>query len=696
MFHDLGKAASGFQQMLQGSGPLWKFRHEILSAEIFRECYDISEYHELLAYLAVITHHKNLGSSDETAPVFQQCYSQSQYSRWFKKWHELKANLSELKVEFADVDFRLDGWTYQADSHSPANDVPALIRQLKPVFADGNFAIARGALVAADHLASSGRCRVTQGGNITQRALENYACKEISEWKGWNLMQRTAGSTRGCTMLIAPTGAGKTEASLLWALSNRKSYERIFYVLPYQVAINAMAERIARAFPDEEGHARIGNNHNVAILHSNVDLAYLRDALNDELPADKAHAVALANSDAAHKIYSPVKVTTVYQLLDIFFGRKFFEVGLLELADSLVIFDEIHAYDGHTLGLVLVLIEYLRKLNARMFIMTATLPSALKNLLQESAGIDPSREVRLAGNDTLMTEVRRRIVPSNRLIEEAANDIRKSVKAGKRTAVVCNTVSKAIQMWGALLDLRPLLIHSRFTLGDRATRETKGNIQKYDLVVATQVIEVSLDVSFDSMFTELAPADSLLQRFGRVNRHGTSDPNNPAVCHIATVGDPGSRRIYDPELLELTRKYLPQGPLSFAAACDWVEAVYPQGLSVKEKNVMTKAQKAFKTIVAQLTPMLDSSLDASTEMTLFDSIQVIPEKYAAQWLASKKARNHLEAKQFVVNVNLHSWQAAESGCRKKGKQAYRTLSDEKIAQFEYDEFKGLLLNEPLP
>src|SRR5208337_1977671 len=112
---------------------------------------------------------------------------------------------------------------------------------------------------------------------------------------------------------------------------------------------------------------------------------------------------ARAGRDAARKIYSPIKVTTVYQLLDIFFGRKFFEVGLLELTDSVVIFDEIHAYDGHTLGLIVVLLEYLQKLGARIFIMTATLPEPLKVRLRGAAGIANRNEIGLDQSDPLLT-----------------------------------------------------------------------------------------------------------------------------------------------------------------------------------------------------------------------------------------------------------------------------------------------------
>src|SRR5207244_6381181 len=127
----------------------------------------------------------------------------------------------------------------------------------------------------------------------------------------------------------------------------------------------------------------------------NKALTYLQDAQSDKHSNEQALAVALTRSGAARKIYAPIKVTTVFQLLDIFFGRRFFEVGLLELTDSLVIFDEIHAYDGHTLGLILVLLDCLRKLNARVLIMTATLPEALRGELQRAAGVTDEHVIRL-------------------------------------------------------------------------------------------------------------------------------------------------------------------------------------------------------------------------------------------------------------------------------------------------------------
>ncbi len=693
VFHDVGKAARGFQKMVHSTGEYWKFRHEILSAEIFRQCHDLNDEDIFVAYLSVLTHHKNIGTGHEVSDAFRSCCSQTRHAQWFEKWRELSANAAELKCELAGFDFAFDNWKPNDDATSPVNEAAQLIREIRPVFTYRKPAIARGALVAADHIASGGLGSTGLGQNISREALERYACSHIVDWENWSGMQLQAGMQVGCAMLVAPTGAGKTEAALLWALANRRAFERIFYVLPYQVSINAMASRIAKAFPDEMGHTEISTNNNVAVLHSNMDLAYLQDAQSDDLPVEKPLAVASHRSNAARKIYAPLKVTTVFQLLDIFFGRKFFEVGLLELTNSIVIFDEIHAYDGHTLGLIFVLLECLQKLSARIFIMTATLPISLKFELCNCASIDVSSEIALGKDDPLLAEVRRKIVRDDRCIEQLIEQVRASVVAGKKTAVVCNTVGKSIQMFGMLADLKPLLVHSRFTLGQRAEREKKENIEKYKLVIATQVIEVSLDVSFDVMFTELAPADSLLQRFGRVKRHGRHpDPNSLGICHIACGRDPGSQRVYSPELLEATKTHIPQAPLTFEVACRWIEAVYPDGLAEKERIQMMAAREAFGNVVAQLKPMIDSPVTRSTEETLFDSVQVIPVEMETQWRERKQNRNHMEAKKLVVNVSMPSWR---SSLQKAGIGTARDQDGWIVAPFKYDPDRGLLLDRPL-
>ena len=702
IFHDLGKAASGFQAMLAG-GNAWEFRHEVLSAAVYRACFDLNDPKRRYSYLALLTHHKNLGGRDANE-AFDKCTSFTKWSRWFDKWGEL--NAVALKQEFPDV---LQNWKFDPKVNSPANDVRDWMDEIEPTFQNLEVTRMRGALVAADHLASAELPPAIEGTCISWSALEMNIAKQLqqrgAEFKEWKQMQNDCAQAIGNTLLVAPTGAGKTEAALLWALKNRSGSERIFYVLPYQVSINAMAKRLCELFPDEDGATEIGKNQNVAIVHSNSDLAYLQEALRDDVSQEEAQKIAFANKDAAHQLYAPLKVTTVYQLLNLFFGRKFFEVGLLELSDALVVFDEIHAYDGHTMGLILVLLEYLQKLGARVFIMTATLPDILKNKLRDAGGIAPSSEIRLPADDALQSEARRKICVREKCLqdEEIILIIEEHVKAGRRVAVVCNTVQKAIDIRARLAQLNPYLVHSRYTLGDRAEREKKEILAAKTLVIATQVIEVSLDVSFDLMFTELAPADSLLQRFGRVNRHGNGETQ--ALVWICCGEDSGSQMIYDPILLQRTADWArsftqSEARLDFAASLEWVQAVYPHGLTDSESEAMERAKTSFHEVVDNLKPMLDPVVSPDLESTLFETIQVVPSRYEEDLEKFVLAKNYLQVKQLLVNVNLRSWFGAQWRTKLKGLAHLRERPDlhpnrpYHIALYHYDSESGLDLNQP--
>lgn len=705
LFHDIGKIAVFFQERMNGVIPENWYRHELFSllVAISSKNNDLSEF----ALAAIVTHHKNLNYQDRNgAPgLLSWMDDQNGESLFELAKTQVLPNLSAvvrilgvhiLELKYQDTIVFIKRIYETLENHSVWDSVGK------------SFSLNRGALVAADHLASSNLKLPLAGENITKAAIENYARQEIKQWTKWNSIQQEAEikAANGSALLVAPTGAGKTEAAILWALINRKGGERIFYVLPYQVSINSMAERLSMVFPSEKGATNLYENNNVSVLHSNTTLAYFQDALNDEMDITKATQVADANKNAARQIYSPIKVTTVYQLLNIFFGQNFFEVGMLELTNSIVILDEIHAYDGHTLGLILVMLEYLQKLNAKIFIMTATLPSALKEELRKAAGIPGAQEIALANTDALLLEERRILIQKELLIEDDVHflieKIRSATKAGKKSVVVCNTVSKAIRVWEALGEFDPLLIHSRFTLGDRAQRETKENIQKQSVVVSTQVIEVSLDVSFDAMFTELAPVDCLLQRFGRINRHGAITPNNLGECFVYKADDRGSQKIYDKNILQLTKAHCPVKPLSFISALDWIETVYPNGLSEDENNKKKTAYDGFSQVVAQLKPMLDPPADVDLESSLMSTVEVIPLQFENDWRRLKSRGEHLLARRLTVNVSYPSWNGALWAYKNKfaddGFRIDRTTDQyrtHKIARFQYDEKTGLRLDKPI-
>lgn len=125
--------------------------------------------------------------------------------------------------------------------------------------------------------------------------------------------------------------------------------------------------------------------------------------------------------------------------------------------------------------------------------------------------------------------------------------------------VACNSVDQAVRVYKELSeDYRVLLLHSRFTYGDRETKEKLllEKMSEYDFVVATQVVEVSLDLSFSTILTEPAPLDALIQRFGRVNRQGWKEGRIEDV-YVLTKGADADRKIYNPyDVVEESLKIL--------------------------------------------------------------------------------------------------------------------------------------------
>ena len=207
----------------------------------------------------------------------------------------------------------------------------------------------------------------------------------------------------------------------------------------------------------------------------------------------------------------PVTVATVDQLLASGFNNGKWALIEANAANSVIIIDEIHSYDPWTLGLIIESIKHFTKFGTRFMLMSATLPEYLINLFSK---ILPN--VIIIRDETLLNSSRNRYQIFDKTIDEAIPEIEKSVNRGKKTLVVVNNVAKCQELYKILKHLNPMCYHSKFILKDRTEKEKEIDNQR--LLIATQVVEVSLDIDFDVMFTECAPPDAIVQRAGRVNR----------------------------------------------------------------------------------------------------------------------------------------------------------------------------------
>ena len=321
------------------------------------------------------------------------------------------------------------------------------------------------------------------------------------------------GTLPTATFGIAPTGSGKTEAALAWALRKIKHghARKILFLLPTMVTANSIHARMKEFF-DAHGHK-------VGLVHSTADL--VREAGREEL-SEVDRADVRAGLQESH-FFFPVTVGTVDQLLVPQFYAGRWALKEFAAADSAIIIDEVHAYEPQTLGLMVTMIRQLRRWGARFFIMSATMPSNLRSVILDALGAQTGErpgvsiiEEKLLGkarNDWKICEMplSEWLVegsgtgdpgPSRRFRElwNERNDRGKPI----RILVVVNTVQQCQTFAKALRKFKPMCYHSKFIFKHREEKEKVINDCPPRLLIATQVVEVSLDIDYDVLLTERA------------------------------------------------------------------------------------------------------------------------------------------------------------------------------------------------
>ena len=359
-------------------------------------------------------------------------------------------------------------------------------------------------------------------------------------------------------MVTAPTGAGKTDFLL------KRCRGRVFYTLPFQASINAMYDRIKTDLNDTDAQ--------IYLLHAASNLI-AEDGTLEEVILQR-------------HIGASVKVLTPHQMASLVFGIKGYEAMAADLQGCDIILDEIHTYSDIIQSIVLRIIEILLALNCRIHIGTATMPSALyEKVLSLLGNKEKVYEVKLP-NDTLAS-FNRHIIYKVESFDQCGIWLSDAIAHQQKILIVCNQVKRAQQLYLELSDRYPdvqrMLIHSRFKRGDRQRLEQElknkfNALSETCIVVSTQVVEVSLDISFDLMITECAPIDALIQRFGRINRKrsaATIGKYKP-IYVLAPPENEREARPYSLPVLQRSYEVLPDGAVLHETGIQqMLDKVYP-------------------------------------------------------------------------------------------------------------------------
>ncbi len=222
---------------------------------------------------------------------------------------------------------------------------------------------------------------------------------------------------------------------------------------------------------------------------------------------------------------------------------------------------------------------------------------------------------------------------------------------GWRVLIICNTVKKAQDIYASLrskFDVNSALVHSRFALIDRERIESK--IKDVQLLVDTQAIEVSLDIDFDIMFTEIAPADRLFQRFGRVNRKGRRQLSD---VFIFTAYLDEERKIYDEQVLIKTLNELRGvNELSEYDVRCIVDSVYEGGFTSRQMDIFNETKESFLKIRSYINPFVENGTSEEDFYSLVQSKEIVPSVYENDYLELIESKNYFEIIKFYLPVAI--------------------------------------------
>ena len=694
--HDFGKAAVGFQQQLT-HGTRWNYRHEILSAGFVVTLKLPQEARQAIA-LGIITHHKDIETLVEKHPCWEE--NEHGYQEWQKRVAELTPNwdalmeIQELVPHWYPTEVCV--WT---PVDSPDQLISGYREYLAPYlnkFEDGELTalhgtygmLLRGCMIACDHLASSGKNEIHTALANLEACLTQHIKKKAKEkerlFHGWQSFQKTSGETNGQLMLSAPTGSGKTEAALFWSNKNQcESFgNRVFYVLPYTASINAMYHRLKDLVSDDK----------IGVLHGKAAYFVYQQLVDKEYTYQEAATEVREQQNLTRKICRPYKVLTPFQLLKAFFGIRGFEMQMAEMAQGLFIFDEIHAYDPHTTALILTMIERLRKnYDAKFCIMTATMPKFLKQMINDALGEFAEVEMAPEKRDNKFTRHRVQLLDGN--IHDSIPLIEERLSQRQRVLVVCNTVKQAQDVFQQLLSVteNAKLLHSRFILKDKERIEKE--LEDTNLLVGTQTVEVSLDIDFDCLFSEPAPIDALIQRFGRVNRKGGKGENGICDVHICKEGGKSDSFIYSTEKVERTKDAFTQIDVLHESKIQaLIDEVYCDGYNEDEQEKFKNAKRMFERHVEDIVPFIENKSGRDEFENLFKSIEVVPLIYKDTYSEHIEEKEYYEAMAYVAQIRDYQFARLYRGDQLN--------KDERLGQWfinvRYDETLGLLFDEPNP
>lgn len=661
IYHDAGKVFSGFQNAIRKTVNMEliktpfnneEIKHEQISP-MFVPCkkYDITPEERKLVYQVIYYHHERNNIVHIDKELLKQIIEE-----------EIKPNLERieksLKIEVADPKTFYLGLV----------EGQARIVEGDDLYKD--YCLMKGLLHRLDHCSSA----MVKVEDETSDEISDFVERFIKD-KGFeinNLQSFSLNNQDKNLMIIGSTGIGKTEGSLLWSKN-----DKTFFTLPLRISINAIYERILE---------NIGYMH-AGLLHSTA-IDYLEE---------KGDEQELSKIEQSRNLYEKITTCTIDQIFPFVFKYRGYEKIYATLSYSKVIIDEIQAYSPEIVAVILKGLQMINNLGGKFMIMTATLPRIYKEKL-EDMGIEFEYQ------EFIKNTKRHRIKLCDKKIDEDLDEIYKKSQT-KKVLIIVNTVNKAIELYDKLKQIGAdniSVLHSRFKQEDRSQKEKcikefSNKKEERGIWITTQIVEASLDIDFDLLYTEMSTLDSLFQRLGRCYRSREYEEQEPNVC-VYIQDTSGVGYIYDKEIYEKSISLLEKYDGEILEEKIKIELV--DKLYSKEMLEGTEFYKNFKKSFLILDNIVDyetSKKDAQKILRNIDNIEVIPksvydenlylfEKYESEKDLKEKSEIKRELNKLFISISKsNKWKLSDYIIE------CPYIKNKYIIDIKYDKEIGLLL-----
>lgn len=588
IYHDIGKINKEFQKRVKNKGIKFdenkEVAHNVLSLYFIDESNFNNKEDYLIVSNAVVNHH-------------DYC------------------DIGLAIIEKSDI---IENLLEGLDHKKVKKVIPAKIASISQ---DIDAIKIKGYLHKCDYSASSGYTAEYEN-NFLEKSLENV----LNKWKldnqdaSWNELQQYCIENKNENIIaIAQTGMGKTEAGLLWIGDNKG-----FFILPIRTAINAIYDRTKKYISSYGGNLE----EQLGLLHSS-SLEYLLSQSEDDKYDDKDEYIdkkedkeIIEYEKIAKQLSLPINVSTIDQLFDFVYKYPAYELKLTTLSYSKIVIDEIQMYGPDLLAYLVYGLERIVEQGGKVAILTATLPPFVKELLSKNIKFKIKEGGFTDNSKRHNLKILDKRIDSNDICDKYMEN--EKLNKSNKILVVCNSITQAQNLYEEISDIlgnkNLHILHSKFIKCERLSKESEiiefGKTYKDNksneldkqsgIWISTSIVEASLDIDFDYLFTELQDLNSLFQRLGRCNRKGKKD-SSENNCYIYTQIDErsfinGNRGYIDKDIFELSKEAISlwEGQISEKEKIELINKYFTMD-KIKNSNYITQYKHTYN-FIKNLTP----------------------------------------------------------------------------------------------